>query len=92
MNAPMPTALRAMRESDLDAVMDIERRAYPFPWTRSIFRDCLQAGYPGWVLEQAGQIIGYGVISIAADGRMCSTSALHRKHSRKGTAVCCCAR
>ena len=67
MNAPMPTALRAMRESDLDAVMDIERRAYPFPWTRSIFRDCLQAGYPGWVLEQAGQIIGYGVISIAAD-------------------------
>ncbi|KAB0534134.1 ribosomal-protein-alanine N-acetyltransferase [Xanthomonas cissicola] len=67
MNAPQPNSLRAMRESDLDAVMEIELRAYPFPWTRNIFRDCLQAGYPGWVMEQGGRVIGYGVISIAAD-------------------------
>ncbi|MBO9749271.1 MULTISPECIES: ribosomal protein S18-alanine N-acetyltransferase [Xanthomonas] len=67
LNAPQPTSLRAMRESDLDAVMEIELRAYPFPWTRNIFRDCLQAGYPGWVMEQGGRVIGYGVISIAAD-------------------------
>lgn len=59
--------LRPLRESDLDAVMVVERRAYPFPWTRGIFQDCLQAGYPGWVLEEAGQIVGYGVLSLAAD-------------------------
>ena len=34
--------LRPMREADLDAVMDIELQAYPFPWTRGIFRDCLR--------------------------------------------------
>ncbi|MDG6349115.1 ribosomal-protein-alanine N-acetyltransferase, partial [Luteimonas sp. 8-5] len=45
------TRARPMREDDLDAVMEIERRAYPFPWTRGIFRDCLRAGYPAWVLE-----------------------------------------
>lgn len=60
-------SMRPMREADLDPVMEIERRAYPFPWTPGIFRDCLQAGYPSWVLLQRDRIIGYGVVSIAAD-------------------------
>ncbi len=62
-----PTALRPMRESDIDTVMEIERRAYPFPWTHGILRDCLQADYPAWIMHQAGQVMGYGVLSIAAD-------------------------
>ncbi len=60
-------SLRPMRESDLDAIMRIEEHAYPFPWTRGIFRDCLRASYPMWVQERGGEIIGYGVLSIAAD-------------------------
>lgn len=81
---PEPAArLRVMREEDLDAVMEIELRAYPFPWSRGIFRDCLRAGYPAWVLERAAleragpesarqerpdaEVIGYGVLSVAAD-------------------------
>ena len=59
--------LRPMRESDLHAIMEVEVRAYPFPWTLGIFRDCLRAGYPMWVQERAGGIVGYGVLSIAAD-------------------------
>lgn len=58
--------LRPMREADLDAVMAVERRAYPFPWTRGIFRDCLQAGYPGRVMERDGVLVGYGMLSVAA--------------------------
>lgn len=59
-------SLRPMREADLDAVMAIEQRAYPFPWTRGIFRDCLQANYAMWVVERAdGALLGYGVLSIA---------------------------
>ncbi len=56
-----------MREGDLDAVMAIEQRAYPFPWTRGIFKDCLKAGYPSWVMTEHGLVIGYGLLSIAAD-------------------------
>lgn len=64
----VPSAsLRPMRDGDLDAVMAIEQRAYPFPWTRGIFRDCLKAGYPAWVMVEHGLVIGYGLISIAAD-------------------------
>jgi ribosomal-protein-alanine N-acetyltransferase len=57
---------RPMREADLDAVMDIERRCYPHPWTRAIFDDCLRVGYNCWVVERQGVIEGYGVISVAA--------------------------
>ena len=60
-------SLRPMREADLDEVMCIEERAYPFPWTRGIFRDCMRADYPMWVQERDGGIVGYGVLSIAAD-------------------------
>lgn len=60
-------SLRPMREDDLEEVMPIELRAYPFPWTEGIFRDCLRAGYPAWVMQQDGLLIGYGLLSIAAD-------------------------
>lgn len=58
--------LRPMRESDLDAVMTVEKRAYAFPWSRGIFRDCLNAGYPGWAMLDGDCVIGYGILSLAA--------------------------
>ena len=66
-SSPRPPSLRALREDDLDAVMDIEERGYPFPWTRGIFVDCLRAGYPSLALEDDGDLVGYGVLSVAAD-------------------------
>lgn len=58
--------VRAMQGSDLDRVMDIELRAYPFPWTQGVFRDCLRSGYDCWVLQRGDDIIGYGVLSVQA--------------------------
>ncbi|HKJ09588.1 MAG TPA: ribosomal protein S18-alanine N-acetyltransferase [Gammaproteobacteria bacterium] len=58
--------LRPMVENDLMAIMDIERRAYEFPWTLGIFRDCLRVGYCCWVYERGAVIEGYGVMSVAA--------------------------
>lgn len=61
--------LRQMTAHDLSAVMDIEKRAYPFPWTRGIFEDCIRVGYTCWVLEQKSDsratIVGYMILSIA---------------------------
>ena len=64
---PQACALRPMREDDLAAVMAIEIRAYPFPWTLGIFRDCLRADYPAWVLLREGQVVGYFLMSLAVD-------------------------
>lgn len=59
--------LRRMQESDLPEVMQIELRAYPWPWSVGNFRDCLRSGYSMWVLEADKRIIGYAVLSVQAD-------------------------
>ena len=58
--------IRPLALADLDTVMDIESRAYNFPWTQGIFRDCLRVGYCCWCYENDGFIQGYGVMSVAA--------------------------
>ena len=60
-----PPRFRPMREEDLDAVMAIEPRAYAHPWTRAIFKDCLRVGYNCWLYEREGDILAYGVMSVA---------------------------
>lgn len=58
--------LRLMNRDDLPAVLDIESRAYPFPWGKEIFLDCLRVGYSCWVYEGDGAICAYGILSTAA--------------------------
>lgn len=57
---------RPMTEADLPEIMEIERAAYPFPWTIGILRDCIRVGYNCWVYEIDNVIHGYGVMSVAA--------------------------
>jgi ribosomal-protein-alanine N-acetyltransferase len=58
--------IRPMLEIDLAAVAAIEQGSYAFPWSENIFRDCLRVGYTCRALDLAGQIIGYGVMSLGA--------------------------
>src|SRR6187455_2085222 len=58
--------IRPMMEMDLPEVAGIEQRSYAFPWSENIFRDCLRVGYTCRGLDLAGQIIGYGVMSLGA--------------------------
>lgn len=57
---------RRMTEADVDAIMAIENVIYPHPWTRGNFSDSLRAGYHCWIMEAAGETIGYSVVMIAA--------------------------
>ncbi|MCB1826518.1 MAG: ribosomal protein S18-alanine N-acetyltransferase [Candidatus Competibacteraceae bacterium] len=58
---------RRMLYADLREVLAIEKRAYEFSWTESIFRDCIRVGYHCQVLETPhGFIQTYGVMSAAA--------------------------
>ena len=58
--------IRTMTESDVPAVMRIERDSYQFPWTEGIFRDCLRVGYACRVAESGGEMLGYAVMSSGA--------------------------
>jgi len=59
--------LRSMRKRDLTQVMDIERRAYPFPWNEGIFRDCMRVGYLCLVGELAAEVVAYSIMSVVTD-------------------------
>jgi len=61
------TNIRVMCEQDLDQVMPIEQRAYPYYWSRGIFCDCMRVGYLCQVLELDGLIVGYSVMSKGVD-------------------------
>ncbi len=61
----LPTSIRPMTVDDVPAVAAIEGRAYEFPWSENIFRDCLRAGYTGVVCEQYGVLVAYGMLSCA---------------------------
>lgn len=58
--------LRPMHGGDLAEITAIEHRAYEYPWTNQIFRDCLQAGYHAFTLALPETIVGYFLLSIAA--------------------------
>ncbi|MGQ0620246.1 MAG: ribosomal protein S18-alanine N-acetyltransferase [Panacagrimonas sp.] len=58
--------LAVLTEAQLPAVLDIEQRAYAFPWTEGIFLDCLKAGYSSWLLQDhGGRILAYALMTMA---------------------------
>ena len=75
--------IRPMIVDDLDIVMEIEDQAYPYPWSKVIFRDCIKAGYHCWVFEHENNIIGYAVFIIAVAEchilNICINPELHGK-------------
>ena len=66
MTAPPEILLRDMGFDDVAAVAQMERQAYPFPWSDAIFRDCLRAGYYCCVAELDDIQIGYAIMSTGA--------------------------
>lgn len=58
--------VRSMSERDIDAVLDIERAAYDFPWSASVFSECIKAGYVCRVCFNGTELVGYGIMSMGA--------------------------
>ena len=76
--------LRPMDHGCLQQVLDIERRAYAFPWTEGIFRDCLKVGYSAWmVVSPADEVLAYAMMSMAVGEahvlNLCVEPAYHQQ-------------
>jgi ribosomal-protein-alanine N-acetyltransferase len=78
------TEIRLMQPSDLKAVSAVERAAYDYPWSLGIFRDCLLAGYYSVVLDVAGSVTGYAIMSIAAAEAHLLNLCVHPSSQRLG--------
>lgn len=55
--------IRPMLSADIDGVMQVEKSAYPFPWTKGIFSDCMRVGYDCLVAQLDQQLIAHAVLS-----------------------------
>jgi ribosomal-protein-alanine N-acetyltransferase len=78
------TEIRLMQPADLKTVAAVERAAYQYPWSLGIFRDCLLAGYYCLVLDVAGSVAGYGIMSIAAGEAHLLNLCIHPSAQRLG--------
>lgn len=64
----------------------MERRNYDFSWSDGIFRDCLKAGYTCQRVLLDDELIGYGIMQIAADEAHILNLCIDKPHQRQGFA------
>lgn len=78
------TLLRRLAPDDLDRIIEIELSAYPYPWTRGIFADCLRVGYDCWGLQAGIELIGYTIQTHAAGENHLLNLCIAPEHQGKG--------
>ena len=76
--------IRQLNMDDLDCVIEIEQAAYPFPWTRGIFSDCIRAGYDCSALQAGHRLIAYTIQSYAAGENHLLNLCVAPQWQRKG--------
>ena len=57
----------ALTLARLDAVLDVEQRAYSHPWTRGNFTDAMASGYQAQLLMAGDRLLGYFVAMLGVD-------------------------
>ena len=58
---------RSMEMKDVPAVSAIEEQINPSPWIADMFERSLEVGFLARVLARSEEIVGYGLLSLAAD-------------------------
>lgn len=54
---------RPMQLDDIEAVFHIEKQAYDFPWSKTLFEQAIKSSKYCVVAECQNQTIGYGILS-----------------------------
>lgn len=79
----MLSYLKPMSEDDLSAVIDIETRAYDFPWTRQGFQNSLDQGLNYLFCDEQGHLLGYCCVLPVLDEahllNLCVNPDFHRQ-------------
>lgn len=76
--------LRAMLESDIEAVLQIERKIHAHPWTRGNFADALAAGYLCQLFDFNGLISGYAILMQGVDDAELLNIGVALQYQRQG--------
>jgi [ribosomal protein S18]-alanine N-acetyltransferase len=83
-----PLTIDRMKIRHVGDVMDIERVAYPKPWTAQVFHDELHEGRSGrrhYVVARRGRsVVGYGGVMFVADEAHITNIAVRQDARRTG--------
>jgi [ribosomal protein S18]-alanine N-acetyltransferase len=81
---------RPLRMRDLGTIEEIERRAYPTPWSRSMFASELAKASSiclGAFDEESGRLVGYLIIARYVDAWHVMNIAVDPDYQRRGIAT-----
>ncbi len=76
--------LRPISESDLPAVVAVERAGYLHPWAESVFADSLRAGHHCWLVTHGKRVIAHGIMMVAAGEAHILNLCVHPQRQRRG--------
>lgn len=76
--------IRRLTLADVDRVHAIEQAAYPFPWSRETFTDCLRVGYACFGLQFGKELAGYTIFSWAAGEAHLLNLCVHPDWQQRG--------
>lgn len=76
--------IRRLAECDTDQIYAIEQLAYPFPWTRGLFEDCMKAGYACFGLQIGKDLTGYTIFNWAAGEAHLLNLCIHPEWQHRG--------
>jgi len=76
--------IRRLAADDIERIMTIEQAAYPYPWTRGIFQDCLQVGYACFGLQLGKDLVGYSIFNWAAGEAHLLNICIHPDWQQQG--------
>ena len=73
-----------MQLTDVAQIAALDAEVSPSPWAESTFTASLKAGHLAWVLECQQEILGFGVISLAADECQILNLAIQPRWQKQG--------
>ena len=76
--------IRRLNLEDVDRIHQIEELAYPFPWTRGLFVDCLRAGYALFGLQFGKDLAGYTIFNWAEGEAHLLNLCIHPDWQQRG--------
>jgi ribosomal-protein-alanine N-acetyltransferase len=76
--------IRRLLERDIDRMYAIEKQAYPFPWSRGLFVDCIYAEYGCYGLQVGQDLVGYSIFNWAANEAHLLNLCIHPQWQQRG--------
>lgn len=81
---PVHLCWRCAEVGDIDALLDIEQRAYSHPWTRGNFQDSLTGGHWAWLGWETSELRAYWLAMPVLDELHLLNFAVHPNHWGRG--------